>query len=69
MLQSGISTHTEADLFALFQHKLMLGMTSENYMSFASKKCLNVYSGQNSNLMAWARTKGEVKGGNALFGE
>lgn len=28
-----------------------------------------VFSGQNSNLTAWARTKGEVKGGNALFEE
>lgn len=43
MLQSGISTHTEVDLFVLIQHKLMLGMTSENYMSFASLK--NAYTG------------------------
>lgn len=43
MLQSGISTCTEVGLFVLIQYKLMLGMTSENYMSFASLK--NAYIG------------------------
>lgn len=42
-LQSGISAHTEADLFMLIQNKLMLGMTSENYTAFASLK--NAYIG------------------------
>lgn len=43
MLQPGICVHTEADLVVLIQHKLILRMTSENYMAFASLK--NAYTG------------------------
>lgn len=34
--QSGMGAYTEVKLFIVIQHKLMLGMTVENYMAFVS---------------------------------
>lgn len=42
-LQSAMGAYTEVKLFVLIQHKLMLGMTVENYMAFVSLK--NAYIG------------------------
>lgn len=70
-LQHGVSVHAEGDLFVLIQHTLMVRTTSENRAVFASlKKCRHwCIEPKIATCRAWARTKGEVKGGNALFGE
>lgn len=66
-----MGAYMEVKLFLLIQHKLMLGMTIENYTVFVSiKKCLHwSIQPKITTCWAWARTKGEVKGGNAWFGE
>lgn len=63
----GLSAHSEADPFMLIQHTLVLRTTSENCALQKMPALLD--TAQNGNYRTRARTKGEVKEGNALFGE